>query len=354
MRRSAGCAACHIEKDQKTGKSLHGHKFVRDVPDSQCLTCHGGNHAGGDYYGYYEMDYHESYQMPYGSKPIFGAWQHRLDADVHQKAGMKCTDCHILHEKKTRSCEDCHGGYTGTDNIKDSGAPRFDSSLIPHEKFHSRLRCEGCHARWSYQDYGLHLMLDMSEKGYGNWKGLKWQGDPEITRLLLRELSKAKGERLKPVTTDWVSGEKTPGAWFKGYSLRRWEDPPLGVDENDRIGVLRPLHQYFVTYVDKNNKVILDSEIPKRADGKKGWAFRIYTPHTIGISRSCESCHNNPKAGGTGIHLPFTGPVADSITVASPPLPGQRLLDREELRRMGHTSKLYREKRAAFFLRSKK
>jgi hypothetical protein len=349
MFRSDGCASCHGVRNQQTGEADANHFFTGNIPDSQCLTCHNGNSVGGDYHGYYEMDYHESYQTPYGSEPVFGAWQHRLALDVHQQAGMQCVDCHNLHEQKTKTCADCHGnGQKPVSNETDM--PVFSRDIVAHEAFHDRLECASCHAQWSYQDYGFHLMLDMHKSGYANWRKLKWQGDPEITRLLERELALEKALRSHPVTLDWVDGKMTRGAWYKGFTLRRWENPPLAVNAQNRIQVARPQKQYVVTYINTKNEVIHDSVVPKRADGTPGQGFQTYAPHTIGVSRSCESCHGNPKAMGKGIFLSGNVTLSHPDTrLGQPVIPGERLLNAAEISRMGKTGKRYKTERARAF-----
>ncbi len=357
-KRVAGCAACHTPLDQQTGKPLHGHRFQKKVGDEVCLTCHSGNYVGGDYYGFFEHDYHREYQTSYGSKPLFGAYQHRLARDVHQQAGMKCMDCHsksdvtgdnvIRHfegERPAVRCEDCHGGF----GKKASSAKAinkafiFDSAIAAHQSFHARVSCTACHAQWSYQDYGLHLFLDETDN-YEMWANFLWQGDGEVYDLLSTQLAKKQVNRQKAYSTNKLTGERIPGIWYKGWTFRRWETPILGVDRNGKFGIIRPLYQYYVTYVDSLDRVWLDSEKPKRSDGKIGWNWDVYQPHTIGKrGRNCESCHENPKAAGLGIRQSVGDSAAHFITIPhNTILPEARLLNYREKRRLLGKSEQYK------------
>ena len=114
---------------------------------------------------------------------------------------------------------------------------------------------------------------------------------------------------------------------------------------------MRPLYQYFITYVDADENVWLDSEIPRRKDGQRGWAWDIYSPHTIGkTGRACESCHGNPKAAGLGIRQNRADSVSNSITLPSEPItPGARLLNQDEVNKLMNKSPQYKKWRALEF-----
>ena len=363
-KRAAGCASCHIPLDQKSGKPLFGHKIQRTVGDKTCLTCHSGNRVGADYYGYFEHDYHNDYQTPYGSTAEFASFQHRLVPDVHQLAGMQCMDCHSQKEvmggkeaasfegqNSTLSCSECHGGFRKkTKRTQAEHVPQFDHTLISHKKFHQNVSCAACHAGWSYQDYGLHLFYDQSNH-YEQWGDYLWQDDMEITRLLQEQLKRDPEFRQPARTTNKLSAETLPGAWYKGWTFRRWEGVVLGKNVRGSYAPIRPLYQYYITYVDSAENIWLDSQIPRRMDGKPGWSWDVYTPHTIQKSgRSCESCHGNALAAGLGIRSALKDSVAHSITLPSVPiLPGTRLLNSDEQKRLLNASVLYKKWRAEAF-----
>jgi len=362
-KRPAGCAACHIPVDQKTGKPLHGHRMQRSVEDVVCLTCHNGNHVGADYYGYFEHDYHNDYQSPYGNVPEFDAFQHHLQPDVHQQIGMQCTDCHRgghsqdfmtdnTYEGATKAirCSDCHGGFGSLPKDTNTQAPRFDPGKIAHKDFHRHVTCIACHAGWSYQDYGLHLFLDESNH-YQPWSDYLWQGDHQITSLLQTQLALPEAQRKPAETVNRLSGQLLPGAWYKGWTFRRWEGVILGKDSEGKYAPIRPLYQFYITYVDAQDNVWLDSVKPRTKSGQTGWNWDVYAPHTImATGRACEDCHGNPLAAGMGIRNSAGDVVAHPITLPSAPiLPGTRLLTPEEQKKLLRPSVNYKKWRARVF-----
>ncbi len=362
-KRPAGCAACHIPLDQENGKPLHGHRMQKTVGDTVCLTCHSGNYAGGDYYGYFEHDYNEEYATPFAAQPRFGAYQHRLQPDVHQQAGMTCMDCHQLddvkgHASKTAAyegqhaavrCSHCHGGFNGTTKLRVAAneASAFDTTVIAHKSFHRNVRCSACHARWSYQDYGLHLFLDESDH-YTLWEDVIYQGDQSVIDLLTEQLTRPKAERTPALSRNRLSGEQVAGVWYKGWTFRRWETPVLGIGADGRYQIIRPLYQYFITYVDSSDNVWYDSVKPRTAEGAMGWSWDGYVPHTIDRrGRRCEGCHGNAKAAGMGMQLGGETEAAHAITIpSSPAIGGAWLLNKQEQKRLMEPSAQYRSWRA--------
>ncbi len=361
---AAGCAACHVPLDQQTGKPLNGHRFVKLPADAVCLACHSGNRTGADYYGYFEHDYHKQYQTPFGSRPQFGAYQHRLRPDVHLRAGLHCTDCHTEHkghrvvqrfegQQADVRCSDCHGGFNLRATRTHARAPAFSQQIVAHKSYHARLRCSACHAQWAYQDYGLHLFLDES-KHYEMWADYLWQGDGEVTRLLKEQLRLPESKRTFAFSRNKLSGKIMKGIWYVAWTFRRWENPVLGIDPLGKVSIVRPLYQYFLTYADSLDRVWLDSQKPMRKDGKIGWNWDAFVPHTIGKKgRSCESCHLNAKAVGLGIRQNIADSVANPITLPTQPvLPGSRLLNKKERQRLLHKSRNYRYWRTKAYLQN--
>lgn len=345
--RAAGCAACHTSFDQQTGQVQFGHRFQKKPRDAACLTCHSGNHVGGDSYGYFEHDYHNEYNTPQFSYPIFGAYQHHLATDVHVQAGMRCIDCHQETHKSgnTKSCQSCHGGFTG--KPEKGTTVKFTGKPVAHKDFHQKVSCGACHAQWSYQDYGLHLFLDESNH-YQPWLDYLYQGDGFTTDWLKQQGALDEQDRTPAASPNRLTGSMSSGLWYKGWTFRRWENPVLGKDSKDQYALIRPLYQFYITYVDSVDNLWFDSAIPQRTDGKKGWNWDVYRPHTIGKKgRQCESCHQNPKAARLGIRHSFADSVAHPITVpASPIVPATRLLNSREQNKLLNKSALYKKWRA--------
>jgi hypothetical protein len=344
--RGQGCSACHVAYPNSKDGKPRSHQIVRNVGMTACLKCHNANHVGGDYVGLFEKDTHRGFRSPIvkgkQAPTIYGAEQHRLIADVHFRAGMECMDCHTLDEVHGSgetpksalnnvkiSCAGCHvtGDHPAVLKSDDGklqllkGEPRaipsWNPDLVPHKiaEHRERLRCSACHAAWSYQDYGFHLMLE-ERADYWKWAVSAAQNDPQVQELLARNagtvselIPPLEGSRANkpqeqwepPTTIDWLNGEARPGAWFRGYTARRWSLPPLGVDHNGKVSVMRPMYQYVVSHVDAKDNLLLDRRIPTTGAGKPALIMNPYEPHTTSKQgRACHECHGNPKAAGLG------------------------------------------------------
>jgi hypothetical protein len=362
--RASGCAACHViynnegkylGKDMAIDKNKKGypeyHKFTRKIPNFQCLHCHNSNHVGADYEGLFEHDYDDAYRSPVPSEIIYGMDYHHLAKDVHAEKGLWCMDCHskndIMGDGKLYGyelavsmikCSDCHGGFLKqkpnkslSNIVYKSGKSYFSSKngnlyelkifsrdVISHSIFnHEKLRCSACHAQWSFQDYGLSVIRE-DIANCQKWERLKLQGDP-----YLEDFFKNPGS---PFSLDLLDGKTKKGIWFLGWRFMRWEFMPLGI-ENGKYAILRPMYQYFVSYVDERGEVIIDSK-------KTHWAFMPYVPHTISpFGKNCEACHLNPVTAGLGIFKENS--IDTELTIpASPCLPKMRLLTKEEQEKM--------------------
>jgi hypothetical protein len=113
------------------------------------------------------------------------------------------------------------------------------------------------------------------------------------------------------------------------------------------------MYQYYITYVDTADNLWLDSVIPQTADGRKGWSWDAYSPHTTGKGRTCESCHENPKAAGMGIKFVQAADAAHPISIPSDPVvPEARLLNKDEQQKLLLKSDLYKKWKATFLRKS--
>ncbi len=364
--RASGCAACHVVYDDDgiykgNDRALKGkrgypafHRFTRNVPDFQCMHCHNGNRVGADYHGFFEHDYDKAYRSPYPSKLIYGIDFHYLKKDIHAEAGLKCIDCHrgVMEDRKVR-CESCHGGfdqrpdkryvelkngrfYLTLKTGKQVEVPEFRMGIEGHDAAHRKVECSLCHASWAYGDYGFHLVrIDIPD--YYPWRRLTVQGDPLVTDFLEKQLEKPFEKWDKPVMKDFVDGRLKRGLWLSGWSFRRWEIIPMGVNERGKFSAYRPMYQFFVSYVDSEGYVIMDSRKPVRGDGKV-WGSVPYAPHTTGKGRACFSCHGSTEALGLGYRLYLKNSpevVVDSLTILPPPVfRNTRLLTQKEIKKL--------------------
>jgi hypothetical protein len=383
--RAGGCAACHVPyaddgryrgEDRAMPKDKGGypvtHSFTTRITNTQCLHCHNHNYAGADYAGLFEHDYSSTYDSPVvDGKPasrIYGMHYHHLARDVHAEKGLWCIDCHqaedVMGDRKIysyeleapmRTCSACHGGFGGKRPRSDRAVlrsadgkrhriPLFSKKPVAHGiPEHEQVRCSACHAQWAFQDFGLSVVREDASQGY-KWYGLTAQGDPSLERILTASM---KAPPDTPVfSRDLITGETKQGIWSQGWRFRRWELFSLGVDQEKRYTVFRPLHQYFISYIDRLGNTALDSVVPERGDGSgRGWAWAPYVPHTIApVGRQCDSCHKNAVAVGLG---PAKKKSRDlSLFVPSPPpVSSMRLLTRDERERLLHPSRRWGKER---------
>ena len=150
------------------------------------------------------------------------------------------------------------------------------------------MECYACHADWAPQCYGCHITVDYSEgKTDVDW----------ITTANSREDNGLTADNA--LGTNGLTG---PGKVFETRSYLRWEEPTLGINGEGRVSPLMPGCQVITTVIDKDGNTVAHNEIWTTPDGKKGLDHAAVQPHTAGReARSCESCHNNPKALGYGI-----------------------------------------------------
>lgn len=297
-----GCAACHL--DYRDGR-LKSHRFNAHPSDQVCLSCHYGNLVGSDYYGRAEHDFDVDYRTPYsaGGPPArpYGIEYHRLVPDIHRQRGLACIDCHGRKElmapgdSSTRpSCAGCHDakllrrrlparvvrGKSGFSLISASGTRHpLPLMLDPaHDGTGARIDCQVCHGQWSYNDTTTHLLrsdIDDSDQ----WSRLTVQGSSEVEQLLENNLNPNRDEE-PPASTDTITGEKRPGIWYKGYTMRRWGHPLLGRASDGRITVVRPILKLKLSWIDVNDQVRFDSSASSAPDG----GMVPYVPHTTGAA----------------------------------------------------------------------
>jgi len=163
-----------------------------------------------------------------------------------------------------------------------------------------RMECSACHAAWTFQDLGLHLVrLDYPD--YGPWGWLTSQGDAQVREVLESNFLKPREQWVAPRSRDWLTGRSEIGVWLGGYSMRRWEGRILGMDYRGLVSAMRPQYQYWLSWVDSRGKTLLDSTIPRLSDGRAALAWNPYAPHTIRTQTAhCWDCHGNPRAMGLG------------------------------------------------------
>ncbi len=300
--RGTGCASCHLEFYE--GK-LVSHSFLRKPGDKQCLQCHYGNWVGADYYGRYEHDMNDEYRTPYTTRNDyfrpFGIEFHQLVPDIHQQKGLICIDCHggnqLMSAKAAKiRCVDCHKEDLISQNIPTGNIDYSDNNNtynllsygdgklhqipmmqhIAHVQYNDFTGCQVCHAQWSYNDSGIHL-LRRDQEEFDDFSKLTIQGSFEVETILSNNLN-FDADELDYVMSDKITGTQGIGLWMKGYEIRRWEEIVIGRDANGFLQVMRPLLDFQLSWVDENEEVIFDS-IQGKAPAN---GMLPYVPHTTG------------------------------------------------------------------------
>ncbi len=169
-------------------------------------------------------------------------------------------------------------------------------------KHNDSLECYACHASWVPQCYGCHVQVN-----YGKDKS----GKPYMDTDWIANGSNVDEHGQTSESPLGTHGVKSPGKVFETRSYLRWEEPVLGINGEGRVTPLMPGCQVVYTVIDRNNKAIALNQIAKSKD-EQAELGQSRTPNAIDMApvqphsvqrkaRTCESCHNNPKAMGYGI-----------------------------------------------------
>ena len=246
--RGGGCLACHINEYRENAHP----SLSADVSDARCFGCHSRSaRISLSYTGLAEIDAATAAAKQSRLRLSDGRHVERKPADVHFTAGMTCTECHkgadimsaagdAVHQREAvdAACSDCH----------DTG----HAATPAHDPDHARLECATCHSQWVPQCFGCHMEYDAG--------GTQW---------------------------DHIEQQETPGRWLEQRADFRHGLGTLGVTAQDRIGLFTP-------------GMIMTLAHPDWDEEKFVRAFAPISPHTIGPSRSCESCHRSGSALGLG------------------------------------------------------
>ena len=170
------------------------------------------------------------------------------------------------------------------------------------KKHAESLECYACHASWVPQCYGCHVDVD-----YGPDKNGKPKQDTDwIASGSLRYPDGSTAE--SPLGT---KGIQSPGKVSETRSYLRWEEPVLGINGEGRVTPLMPGCQVIWTVRARDGSTVAHNQIALAYDEQKelgqervplGIDMAPVQPHSAQRkARTCESCHNNPKAQGYGI-----------------------------------------------------
>ena len=161
----------------------------------------------------------------------------------------------------------------------------------------AKMECYTCHVSWAPQCYGCHVKIDYSEgKRSFDWVAAGHRH--------------ATSEKCKADRGETGYDTTMPGQIEEQRSFMRFEDPPLGVNGENRITPLAPGCQPSVTIIGDDGKPIVINHIFRTLPGSEGSGdegqlgidMSPTQPHTMTKdARTCESCHASDKALGYGI-----------------------------------------------------
>jgi hypothetical protein len=326
----SGCAACHVAP-RRRGDPPQSHPAVdARVPDDRCLGCHSrSGRIALSYKGLAEIEPH---QLGSGRAPCAepvalhdGRPACRVESDVHQAAGMSCTDCHLhselmgdgirrAHEEEQVevTCEACHGPVGGGGEVSWSEV----TDEITNEILRMRKREPPADARARLGRRGTPLwnLLRISSSSSSSLSpSLSTSGWTLIRKLdgvvlPVKQTPRDANHSLKgherltcsachaawaPTCTtchtafeagrsqwDFAAAKETPGAWIERSEGFGWAPPLLGVRADGRIVPAIP-------------GMILDIDA-RGADGAltSRRLLASLEPHTTGKkARTCASCH---------------------------------------------------------------
>lgn len=347
---AGGCAACHFPVNDDatyTGSDREmrarnpysaSHRLEPLPPNQVCARCH--NRSGRialSYQGLYDGNngHVPTRNGQSGPVPLSGNRNAvHIAPDIHAAAGMECIDCHTsrdimgdgysyqnLYRQVEIACEDCHGGAAppryrvitgdGDEAVRESRGYRmqmrpgmamvltakgrpysnvfvkdgtvqvlgkrsgkiFTAKIVtgtPEHAIvgHKRLECHACHSRTVVQCYGCHTTYDLRENGM-----------------------------------DFITGEKSPGAFSETEDYRMLYPFPLAVNQRGRISAVTPGCQTFITVLDEEGKKLRDEDVA-RFKGKRQLRFAPFYSHNTGKKAvGCRECHANPRFLGFGQHV---------------------------------------------------
>ncbi len=182
-----------------------------------------------------------------------------------------------------------------------------------------KMECYACHDTWAPQCYGCHIRIDYSRgKQLVDWVAIGHAHDEQGLS------ADARGEKERFRIAGKVHEER---------SYLRWENPPLAWNGENRVSPVTTGCQTTITVVDKQGKPLLLNHIfliTGKETNDTVLALDMVPLHSHTVqkkARSCESCHNDPKAVGLGIeegrlyYRPDTPYVVDLLTAEGKIIP---------------------------------
>ncbi len=302
------CQDCHTTIDMHGDGNIFGTTLAQ--VEIECQDCHG---TPEKYPWELPMGYSEEFNKELSDKPrglsdsllnetaAFATTYPKKDGYLKTTRGnpfgnvVKDGDKTILHSATGNDFQiPLLKSLAQTNSWKSPDAMVAMGKVLKHNE---KLECYACHASWVPQCYGCHVKMDYSEgKSDSDWvaSGNQRTNDGQTAE--------------SPLGTH---GLKAPGKAYETRSYLRWEEPVLGINGEGRVTPLMPGCQVIYTVVDRKGETIALNQTGRSHDEAKmlgqervplGIDMAPVQPHSAQRkARTCESCHNNPKALGYGI-----------------------------------------------------
>ena len=291
------CQDCHTSIDMHGDGNIYGTTLAQ--VEIECTDCHG---TPKQYPWELPIGFGEEFQQKLDDKPRGLA--DKLPAYMNFATMYKAEDGYLLTARgnpfgnvvKKGSKVILHSA-SGLDfevpvlkkiHLEDSWRD-LDAkvAMMSVGKHMESMECYACHSDWAPQCYGCHITVDYSK------------GKTDVDWINNANSRKANG-----LTADaelGTNGLTSPGKVKETRSYLRWERPTLGLNGEGRVSPMMPGCQVVTTVIDKDGKTVAHNITWKTPEGP-GLDHAAVQPHTAGrLARSCESCHNDPKALGYGI-----------------------------------------------------
>lgn len=197
-------------------------------------------------------------------------------------------------------------------NIKEENTWKSQDAQVTMESVGAHLEemeCYACHSDWAPQCYGCHVKADYSGEAQAtDWVAI---GSTrfEDGQTIAEHPEEADAAITSPGVIVGTSPGESPGEVNESRSYLRWEEPILGINGEGRVTPLMPGCQVVKTVIGPDGEVLLHNAIGTTPPGSEGSEtgqraidMAPVQPHTsTRNARTCESCHNDPKALGYGI-----------------------------------------------------
>ena len=308
------CQDCHTTIDMHGDGNIFGTTLAQ--VEIECQDCHGTPTA---YPWELPLGYAEEFGRDLSERPErglselalnltrgFGTVYPAQDGYLKSARGnplgnvVKSGDKVILH---SATGNDFEVPVLKTLNLTDSWKTPAAKVAMHDVEAHSKgLECYACHASWVPQCYGCHVQVNYGTDANGKaYEDVDW-----IASANVRFSNGETGESALG-----TPGVKGPGKVFETRSYLRWEEPVLGINGEGRVTPLMPGCQVVFTVIGRDGKARAVNQTSRSEDeaasiGQEhvpmGLDMAPVQPHSAQRkARTCESCHNNPKALGYGI-----------------------------------------------------